>query len=390
MQIGVLLNHYEPHQVPHVVPFAFALSRLRPDWQVTILCSSAAEEVFTRDIARSFPGERTVVERLRVPLHARLIDPLIRNIAFYRKRAVLRANLGRLAALDALLVPEITSLALKGERGLGELKLIFTGHGSGDLYSNPFGMFDERVDRFDLVVLQGYRIARALQAAGRLQSAPWGVAGYPKYEIAPHGPAKLFDNDLPVVLYNPTQNPKGTSWHRFGPAVLEHFAARDDLNLLFAPHALLFKRAWTRGARLPSHVCDGPRLKVDLGSRASFDLTYLMAADLYLGDQSSQIYEFISRPRPCVFLNAGETGWQGNPDFRSWTFGPVVERIEDLGPAIGRAFAEFDTWRGAQEAALADDAPEPGAPFAETPASERGARIIAEFLETGGVSDTWR
>lgn len=390
MQIGLLLNHYEPHQVPHVVPFGFQLSRLKPDWEVRILCSTATEAEAARRIGALYPGHRAVIERLAVPLHARLIDPVARHIAFYRKRAVRKANLKRLSRFDALVVPEVTSLALRDEMGEGGPKLVFTGHGAGDLYSNPFGMFDPRLALFDLVLLQGGRIAADLRRHGRLTSLTYAIAGYPKLETVSPAKARLFDNDLPVVLYNPTQNPRGTSWHAFGEAVLDAFAKRDDLNLVFAPHALLFKRSLTRGARLPRRFRSGPRMIVDTGSPASFDMTYTRAADLYLGDQSSQVYEFILTPRPCVFLNASETGWQGSADYRSWHFGPVVEHGGDVMAAIDAALAGFDRWRPAQEAALAEDAPGEGAAFADAPPSERGARAMIEFLETGAVSDGWR
>jgi len=390
MQVGVLLNHYEPHQVPHVVPYAFALSRLRPDWRIRILCSTGAEAALATRIGAAYPGHAARIEPLAVPLHCRLVDPVSRHVAFYRKQAVRRANRRLLAGFDALVVPEVTSLSLREETGPAAPALIFTGHGAGDFYSNPFGMFDPRLARFDLVLLQGGRIAADLRRHGGLDGMRYAVAGYPKFEAMSAPAPRFFDNADPVVLYNPTQNPRGTSWHRFGEAVLDAFAARDDLNLIFAPHALLFKRSLTRGARLPRRVRTGPRLRVDTGSPASFDMTYTRAADLYLGDQSSQVYEFVRDPRPCVFLNAAETGWQGNPDYRSWSFGPVVESAAELMPAIDAALAGFERWRPAQEAALAEDAPDPGAPFPGAPPSERGARAVAEFLETGRISEAWR
>jgi hypothetical protein len=42
------------------------------------------------------------------------------------------------------------------------------------------------------------------------------------------------------VLYNPHHRPGTSSWHAMGRAVLDHFAARDDFNLVFAPHVRLF------------------------------------------------------------------------------------------------------------------------------------------------------
>ncbi len=390
MRIGVILNHYEPHQVPHVTPFAFALSRLRPDWTVDILCSTRAEMDFAREIATRFKDHQVSITRLKVPLLFRLLDPLLRQFTFARKVAVLRANLRRLSHYDALIMPEMTSLALRRSARMAGVKMIFTGHGAGDLYDNPIGMFDQRVESFDLVLLQGRRIASAMAAEGRLKQTCHAVIGYPKYEAVQQTPLRLFEDDKPVVVYNPTQNPRGTSWHKFGCEILDRLDARDDLNVIFAPHALLFKRSWSRGARLPKRFHNHPRILVDLNGRASSDMTYLRAADLYLGDQSSQIYEFINRPRPCVFLNPDGANWQGNPSFRSWTFGPVVDDLKDLDQAVDTALREFDRWQPAQQAALDADAIDREAPFASAPASERGARAIVEFLEQGSLPDSWR
>src|SRR3546814_2965461 len=45
-------------------------------------------------------------------------------------------------------------------------------------------------------------------------------------------------------------------------------------------------------------------MHIDLGSERSIDMSYTGSADLYLGDVSSQVAEYLYRPRPCVFLNA--------------------------------------------------------------------------------------
>ena len=387
MQVGVLLNHYEPHQVPHVVPYAFALSRLRPAWTVRVLCSTAAEAAFAGEIGARYPGHSASIERIDAPLWAELIDPVARHVAFTRKFAVQRANRALFAGFDALIVPELTSLALRDDARLANVKLIFTGHGAGDGYNNQVGMFDPRVDRFDMVLLQGRRIAEDLKSRGRLRNTPYAIVGYPKFEIAERRGVRqtYFDNDLPVVLYNPTQTPKATSWHRFGLQILDFFNSSSDYNLIFAPHVLLFKRSWIRGARLPKRYLSGPRVRIDMGSRASVDLTYLDAADIYLGDLSSQVYEFINRPRPCVFLNAHGYDWRDDPAFRSWRFGPVVERAEDLSPALRHARERFEReFRPEQETAR-DHVFLRG----REPASNRGARAVAAFLETGELGPEW-
>ncbi len=386
MRIGFILNHYEPHQVPHVAPTAFALSRLRPEWHVEIMCSTAAEAAFGAEIATLYPGQRAVISRLRVPLFARVVDPLVRQVAFYRKRAVQRANTGLFASFDALVVPEMTSLSLRADPRMAGVRLIFTGHGAGDGYGRAVGMFDPRIDWFDLALLPGQRMAGELAALGRFSHARHAVVGYPKLEIAALGRGRgrdLFGNGRPSVLYNPTQTRAASSWHRFGPAVLDFFARSDEYNLIFAPHVLLFRRSWTRGARLPRRFRSTKTVLIDTGSRASVDLTYLQAADIYLGDLSSQVYEFIARPRPCVFLDPLGVGHHDNPSFRSWSFGPVVRDVAELGCALRRAVDEFPRYRPIQEEARdLNFAPSP------VPASTRAAMAIAGFVETGEVTET--
>jgi CDP-glycerol glycerophosphotransferase (TagB/SpsB family) len=79
------------------------------------------------------------------------------------------------------------------------------------------------------------------------------------------------------------------------------------------------------------------RVIVDLGSERSSDMTYTLGADIYVGDVSSQIYEFVYRPRPCLFLNATGSDHSADPDFRFWTFGDVIDDPGDILPAIRRA-----------------------------------------------------
>ncbi|MEM1314789.1 MAG: hypothetical protein AAGI51_09570 [Pseudomonadota bacterium] len=379
MRVAALLNHDAPHQVPHCAPFAFALSVLRPDWDVAILCSSEAEADFAADIGRLHPGHACRIERLRVPAWARALDPVARHVAFVRKSAVQRANLDRLSRLDALITPEKTSLNLRRDPRMGGVRLIWTGHGAGDRYAQ-FGAFDPRIDAFDLTLLPGPGLARRMRDAGLLRGAPYAIVGYPKLELA--APARaappVFDNGRPTALYNPTQNREGSSWHRHGRAVLEVFARQDRWNLIFAPHVVLFSRSLTKGARFPRGLADGPGLRVDRGSRASVDMTYLSQADLYLGDMSSQIYEFIARPRPAVFIDPFE---DDRPrDFPSWRFGPVIRGADELEAALTHAVEDFERYRPIQEAAAAER-------FAvhDAPASVCGARAAAAFLETGRV-----
>jgi hypothetical protein len=123
---------------------------------------------------------------------------------------------------------------------------------------------------------------------------------------------------------------------------------------------------------------DLDHMLIDLGSRRSIDMTYLSAADAYLGDVSSQVFEFILKPRPCVFLNPRGLAWRDDPDFASWRLGPVVETPEQVLQTLAAVGRWAEDYRPAQEAAA-----EAAFPELPEPAPLRGARTIAAFLETG-------
>jgi hypothetical protein len=195
--------------------------------------------------------------------------------------------------------------------------------------------------------------------------------------LTPERP-RLFANDNPVFVYNPHFDQELGSWSGMGRSVLDLFARRRDWNLIFAPHVVLFRRWRRHGGRLPWRYRLTPNILVDTGSDRSVDMTYTRAADVYVGDVSSQVYEFLAEPRPCVFLNAHRVAWRGDPAYLHWTLGEVVENAgEALAAALGRAGAVHAGYLERQRAVVAYTFhDEPG-----STAAERGAAAIARFLE---------
>jgi CDP-glycerol glycerophosphotransferase (TagB/SpsB family) len=117
-------------------------------------------------------------------------------------------------------------------------------------------------------------------------------------------------------------------------------------------------------------------IHIDTGSTRSVDMTYTSAADIYLGDVSSQIYEYIQKPRPALFLNSHDAEWQGNANYEHWNFGPVLDDIADLGPTLEAVSPLSDSFRAAQTRAFAHSF---DMDSRESP-SQRAALAIAEFL----------
>lgn len=376
MRVGFLFNHYFPHQVPHAAPYAFELSRLYPDIDVIVACSSRQEMDLVEAIGALYPGHRCQFRMLTVPSYFRLIDPVVSLWAFARKRAVLRHNLPLFRGWDALVSPERNCLDLRTVYGLQELIMIRTRHGAGD----RDGVFDARLRGFQFMLLPGQKYVDRLRALGLLQEGSFCASGYPKFEVVRGLNRKipqLFDNDNPIVVYNPHFDRSQSSWGPMGLRILEWFLHHREFNLIFAPHVVLFKRCMRHGAFLPGKYRRVPNIHVDTGSSASIDMTYLQAADVYLGEVSSQVYEFLLEPRPCIFLNGHHVAWQDNPSYQHWRLGQVVENIEaELMDALNQAFATHPLYIDRQREAFAYAfTSEP-----ETTAAERGARAIADFL----------
>lgn len=376
MRIGFLFNHYSSHQVPHAVPYAYELSRRHPEFEVIIFTSTEAEVKMARSIGELYPGHHCTLLRLCPARWYSLIDPVVSKFVFVRKNRILKDNLDCFRSLDALVAPERHCRRLRTQYGLRDLILIHTRHGAGDRE----GTRDEHVTLFDFVLLPGQKYVDRLNSFGCLTPGRYAVIGWPKFEVVralSGGRRRFFNNNNPIVIYNPHFDQSVASWTKMGRAVLDFFVANPNYNLILAPHVVLFARRWRHGAWVPRRYKGVSNILIDTGSAALSDMTYMLAADIYLGDVSSQIYEFLLEPRPCIFLNAHKVAWQDNPYYAHWRFGQVIEDVpRNLGPALAAASETHAQFLPEQRAGFAYT-------FHEEPgstAAQRGADAIADFL----------
>jgi hypothetical protein len=357
--------------IAHAATVAFELDAM-PGYTATALVSSAVHAETIDGLARRY-GAGCRMERLHAdPLHR--LARLFKHRAHPRVRYVLRHNRRRLGEFDALVSTDAhPALGCLGNRP----RMVLAGHGAGLRAHGKYpGM-----DRFDLFLLPGRTKLERLRQMGYVDEANCRIIGYPKFDLATAGwPAPLFGNGNPVVLYNPHFNPRESSWPRWGMQVLDWFLAHPQYNLVFAPHVLLGAHARLRPA--PRHL-RAANIHVDLDGPALIDMTYASLADVYLGDISSQVYEFVARrPRPCIFLDPHRRAWRDNPNLDMWRMGTVLDGLDGLGPALQAAREAFGRYRGEQRRQVA-------AAFdqGELPAGQRGALAIASLLEPAGVRE---
>ncbi len=380
MRIGFLFNHDAGHQAGHLAPILNAYAAARPGDEVSAFVGGAAvKESVRRSLAS--PNVRIVELALPSPIGAvaRVLDVAMPASRWSR----LRFNVDKFRGLDALVTPERTSLTIRNTLKRDGVSYIYGGHGAGD---RAIG-FHPSFARFDLLLLPGEKYVRRLRDTGGLTGNEYKLVGYPKFDevrrIGP--PPRFFDNNNPTVVYNPHFSPEFSSWFSAGIDILEWFAASPDINLIVAPHVMLFRRrlhvstdtgrtAWRKS--IPARFRQCKNILIDTDSPRLFNMSYMISSDLYLGDISSQVMEFLVTPRPCVFLNPNGHSWHDDENFAAWRLGPVVNRMEDFGAVIRRALEERTAYKALQVAHFSDSFD-----LTDESSSLRAVRAISDFVE---------
>lgn len=318
------------HQFAHFLPVAFEIERRR-GIQTCIFVTTLAEQAAVVEMATSLNMPQPEIVLMSLP---RLLERSLPRALHKLARLIVWSS--RLRNADAILMAERTSTLLRRLPGRCP-PLLHIPHGAGD---RAVG-FEKRFALFDHVFVAGPKDRDRLIASGLIPADRCHVAGPVKVAAMARqrkNKQPLFANGLPVLLYNPHFEADLTSFGAVAHKLIE-FVRRDGrYNLIVAPHVRL-ARNWSAERRTQwESLSDNDRILVDLGSARSIDMTYTLAADLYIGDVSSQVYEFLVRPRPCLFINAHASAWQDNEDFAMWRFGEVITPETDIISAIDRAF----------------------------------------------------
>ncbi|MBB3102347.1 hypothetical protein [Azomonas macrocytogenes] len=370
----------QTHQIFHSLPIAISLAKRYPEMDVHI-AGPRRNILFVQNLLRKNRAEPVSVrfDTLYVPWMVRRRN---KDGAVGSKRKILRANQLYFSGFDVIVIPERTSIYLRKICPNG-LKLIGTEHGAGD---RAVG-FAAETALYDFLLLPGEKQARRLLELGHIRPGNFISGIYAKFDLAYDAEkVRFFGNDRPTILYNPHFAEDLSSWHLIGRQVLDHFARSTAYNLIFAPHIRLFDAPTSAKYQAFEEYRHYPHLRIDLGSEHCVDMTYTRSADIYLGDVSSQVVEFIVRPRPCVFLDPRNICWQQDPHYRFWHLGPVVSSVNDIDSAIREAIHLQQEFEHRQRTYLFDTLGqvEPGQ------SGLRGAEAIAGFLRRTAIDSMSR
>lgn len=362
----------EIHHINHFITIAVALAQ---NHNVTIL-TYPDEHKYLRDALKRLNGNKVHIKELTTNPFRAFTDK-IKKRALPRKGFWMKKNRHYLLnKFDALFFTDyIHHKLLKYRKAREYPKFIKIPHGlAGRAYS-----YKEDLKDFDLHIIFGKHYKKQLENQGLL-GRETHLAGYLKLDaIVDKSMPQLFDDDKPIVLYNPHFDSDYSSWNTMGIQVLKFFKSQDKFNLIFSPHINLFNKVGIEAdvsALAPFE--NYSNIFIDTGSTACVDMVYTQLADVYLGDVSSQSLEFIISPRPCIFLNTHKVrDYESNHNYHFWKNGQVIDNIDHLQQALNKTESTFKTYKIFQEESNAQNIHSDE----NTTATERAVSIVLNLLK---------
>ncbi|WP_313114604.1 CDP-glycerol glycerophosphotransferase family protein [Aequorivita sediminis] len=362
----------EIHHVYHFVSVAVELSKTN---QVHILTHSG-KNTFLHASLQKLNNKNVIVEKMPTAAFREFTDR-IKGRQLPRKGFWIKKHKKYiLTNFDAIIFTDYYhKYLLKAREDRNKPKFIFLEHGTpGRAYAYNKDILD-----FDFHLQCGKFHNKSLKEK-KLLNDQYKITGYPKLDVVKlDDTERIFANNKPTVLYNPHFTPPLSSWHFMGLEILEFFYKSKDYNLIFAPHINLFNKVGGDDpALIPQKFRTAENIHIDLGSDKSVNMTYTKTADIYMGDVSSQVYEFMTNPRPCIFLNPDDVDYKDDINYRFWQCGDVINSINEMNEALNNCHKIHQKkYKAVQETISSENYyTEEGS----TP-SERAASAITEFLD---------
>ena len=351
------------HQALHIAPVAAALVE-RKGIEVSAYVASAADADALIILMQRLGAQPLNIIVMTLPIW------LMKLPGFKRVSKISRLLFWRpeICRHDAILTAERSSTLLK--RLPGRMPpMIHIPHGAGDRAKG----FEPRLALFDHIIVAGPKDRRRMIAQGLVTPERCSVSGAIMVAACrrmQRDSAPLFDNDRPIILYNPHFDHSLGSWSRFAEPLIKAVLADGRYNLIVAPHIRMFETASNEARDVWRRRAMSGRVIVDLGSERLNDMSYTLAADIYLGDVSSQVYEFLTVAKPCIFIDAHGASWKDNPDYAMWQFGPVCADMAQIIDALDHAKEHHSAYVEIQRAMVADALGDSGDRAAEVAAQQ--------------------
>ncbi len=353
--------------IPHLYPILEALAERDPALRIDAWVATSVHEAMLARWTAALPGVRircapgfrrlpAAEDGRNPPLPAKL--PMLFRLAprLWRTRAVVCAE------QTSLWLPRVLPMPMP---------FVKTSHGVGSMSAR-----DDPRRRAAAVMLVPSERERTSYLDRGFDPARVIATGYVKAGFRQRSLTRLpFADDRPTILYAPHWQRHRSSWWDWGAETVRRIADDGRWNLIFAPHQRLVEGA-PEVRQVMAELAGRNNVHCDLDGFAMVDGSYTAAADIYLGDTSSQVLEFLQHPRPCVFLDPRGIAWADDPSYAQWRCGQVVERAEGIVDALAAAPAVQPDYAAIQAAFAADSLGDTSGA-----AAARAAAIVRRLLD---------
>ena len=335
-QSFVFLYFYGLHQLYHSALVAMELGEISEHTVTCLSCNKEHTKVLN-EIKAHYPNSKTQIIEINQPFRYKYLN--FKKKTYPSVNAMIKRARKHLNNADVVLTTSHGTPKMFKKYGITKPKVVYQYHGCGD---RRYG-FDPEFKHFDSMLVPGLYHQNRLVEENIISREKTKIIGWPKLDyVKLNTSRKLFNNDNPTFLYTPHWKKNLTSYNHYTELILEYFSTHTEYNLIFAPHILIKHWKTSNGYNINYDHYNSDNIVVDFGSESSTNGTYLDVADIYIGDVSSMVFEFIAmKARPCVFLNAHKDQWKGNPDYRFWEYGIVIENESDFESTIPATINNF-------------------------------------------------
>ncbi|MDB5698064.1 MAG: hypothetical protein JWN69_868 [Alphaproteobacteria bacterium] len=317
--------------IPHLFPIVEALAEKAGEVPIDLWVATSVHE----ELLGAWTEQFANVRLRRAPGFVKLSEfESGQNPPLPSKLRMLAGLAPRLVRVPVAVCAEQTSLWLPTILPL-RTRFIKTSHGVGSMSAR-----DDRRRLSAWRTLVPSELERSTYLERGMDPDRIIATGYVKAAFRQRTHARfVFPEKRPIILYTPHWQAHRSSWPQWGQEVVRTLVRQQRYNVILAPHQRLVETAPEVRSILTS-AAEHAHVHCDLDTFATVDGSYTAMADIYVGDTSSQLLEFLMRPRPCIFLNPMAADWRENPSYAMWSCGEVVTELNDFLPAVTRAVDE--------------------------------------------------
>jgi len=333
-----------PHHVYHLIEPALSFASRNNDFESVFVSGNPINTSIIKtshSLAKS--ADFTLID-IPMPLRYRLIDSYKGKLypPVHTRFNKISSNLKDASAIVSTSheLPKYTK-----DNKIKTPKLFYLYHGTG---TREYG-FESDLDYFDYIFAPGPYHRDRLIRGNICNEKKIKLIGQPKFDwIEKHQKSKerLFNNNNPIFYYNPHWDMNLSSYLTWRNIILDFFRKHSDYNLVFAPHPLVKHLAKINKYTLETKNDSADNIIIDLDSSKLNDGTYNKIADVYIGDVSSMVTEWINfSPRSCIFINSHKIRWDEKESYSMWKYGTVVDSPDSLGEVIDESLKKNDHYQ---------------------------------------------